>query len=140
MGQSTECKVRIVDSYIMVTSTYATFPLNPQLFPDVLKIESPIIVAAYSSFPNVIPVEAIRIKTHQHHFGMTTDWFRHGGILLAFRGWCINTIPQMLPRLSDWRLSLIISARQTLSHCSNRHICLINYTHKAIGNVTFVCC
>lgn len=135
-------KGEISDSVHDGDLTYTTLPLNPQLFPYFLKIESPILIAGYSGFANMIPIEAILVQTHNHHFGIATDQFRPVGIFLALRGWFVNTVPQTLPRLGVHRLSLIISAQhvcQPLSHCSDRCICFINYPHKAAGNVIIVC-
>ena len=94
---------------MVVTLTYTTFPLNAQLFPYILKVESPTDVTAYSCLANIVPVEVIFVKMHNHHFGMATNRFRHVGIPLVLRGWSLNIISKTLLRL-DRCLSLNISA------------------------------
>jgi hypothetical protein len=101
-------KSEFTDSVQDGDSTYAAPPLDPQLLPYLLKIESPIVIAGYSSFANIIPVETVLVKMHNYHFGIVTDWFR---LLLALRRWCIITVPQALPWRSHHWLSWSVSAQ-----------------------------
>jgi hypothetical protein len=87
----------------------------------------------------MIPVEASLEKAHHHNLSM--DKFRQVDILLALRRASVLKVSRTLPRLSDGWIHVTLSAQPAhyvLSCCINRRICLVNYTHKAAGDITIV--
>ena len=85
----------------------------------------------------MIPVKAVLVQTHNHHFGVAANRF-HFAVLRTLPGWSIEVIALALLRGSTfvrWLTDLANSACQWPSRSWNRLIRFINYAQVTADEV-----